>query len=171
MKKIVRLTERDLTRLVKRVISESEGELNNKFWMQIKKTLEGMGFKFESHNEKGEGLSMGGFQQWTYGDRNPFKDYQFGHLTKGNVFVKYPYTEVEGGPVETDKIRVHLDIPYDNGRFQDNTKLVQSLIKKYGNSMIHPKTTDDSDGSEYIMNVKDVNSVVGLVKDLSSLKR
>jgi hypothetical protein len=39
MKKIVRLTESDLVRIVKKVISESEGDTNNPNWVSIKQQL------------------------------------------------------------------------------------------------------------------------------------
>ena len=158
MRKIVRLTESDLVRLVRKVIlAETEGELESPYWLQIKKTLIPLGFKFKTYNEEG------GLQNYLYSGKNPFKDYQHGTLERGDIFIKYPYTEVEGGPIETDKIRVM----YDNTL---NPQIVKSMAQKYKNSII-PSGEGMPGDLDFVLKVKDVNSVISLVKDLLSIKK
>lgn len=157
MKKLVRLTESDLVRLVRKVIlTETEGELENPYWLQIKKSLVPLGFKFEVYNEEG------GLRNYLSSGKSPFKDYQHGTLEKGDIFIKYPYTEGENGPIETDKIRVMNEVPL-------NPQFVKSMYQKYKNSIIYGEAmTGDLD---FILKVKDVNSVISLVKDLLTVKK
>ena len=137
-------------------LNETEGELNNPNWSKIKSGLESVGFKFREYNEKGE------FMNYLYSGKNPFKDYQHGTLEKNGVEVKYPYTEVEGGPIESDKIRI-----YSNR--QGNPQLIQSLKQKYKNSIVYPQESLP-DYVNFILKVQDVNNVINLAKDLTSMK-
>jgi hypothetical protein len=156
MKKIVRLTESDLVRIVKRVITESEGELNSAYWQQIRKSLEPLGFKYTSYNEEG---SLRGY---LYSGKDPFKDYQHGMLEKGDITIHFPYKEVEGGEIDIDTVRIQLS---QGG----NKQFANSAFQKYKNSLVSPYY--ENQGSiDLGMKVKDVNSVVSLVKDFLSLK-
>ena len=166
MSKLFNITEEETNRILemhnsRRTIQETEGELKNQYWIQIRKILESMGFKFSEYNEKGGWLSLNGFNNYMYSGKNPMNDYQHGTLTKGNVSVMYPYTEVEGGSIEPEKIRV-----FKKG--EESPKVDNILFKKYYNSILYPQKNGEglSGSGNYVMKVNDVQSVVGLVKDL-----
>jgi hypothetical protein len=145
-------------------LNEAEGELNNPYWMKIKGSLESMGFKFSEHNEKGS------IHDYLYSGKNPFKNYQHGTLEKGNIIVMYPYTEVEGGPIYKDIIRVLLQFGYDR---PDISKIDSMIFTKYKNSILKPSTPEGGGLSyqgDYKLKVADVNSVLGVVNDLLKLK-
>jgi hypothetical protein len=104
MGKIVRLTESDLTRLVRRVITEQEGEQNQMKWGEIKKQFAKYNPKFRKFNQKGKLM---------YGT-NPFKTYSQEIMSLivpgvGDVEITYPYSETEGPDYDNNFVRVNVD--------------------------------------------------------------
>jgi hypothetical protein len=104
MGKIVRLTESDLTRLVRRVITEQEGEQNQMKWGEIKKQFVKYNPKFRKFNQKGKLM---------YGT-NPFKTYSQEIMSLivpgvGDVEITYPYSETEGPDYDNNFVRVNVD--------------------------------------------------------------
>lgn len=145
-------------------LNEAEDELTNPYWIKIKNTLEPLGFKFSEYNEKGD------TQNYLYSGKNPFKNYQHGRLEKGNINVVYPYTEVEGGPINKDIIRIFLQFGYER---PDMGKIDAMIFNKYKNSVVSPNIPEGSGFSgngDYKVKVANVNSVLGIVNDLSKLK-
>jgi len=59
MKKIMRLTESDLVRIVKRVINEQSGTSGHSTFYILKKEFEPSGFKFNKYNESLMDLANG----------------------------------------------------------------------------------------------------------------
>jgi hypothetical protein len=124
MAKIVRLTESDLTRLVKRVIVEQEGEKGQMKWSEIKKQFAKYNPKFRKFNQKGKLM---------YGT-NPFKTYSQEIMTLniprvGSVEIAYPYSETEGPAYDHNFVRVNIDQGSGKKVSLDFNSIVKSLKK------------------------------------------
>jgi hypothetical protein len=117
MAKIVRLTESDLTRLVKRVINEGNEDAQQKLWNQLVQLVQSLNPKKRTVNKKGS---------FFYGD-NPFKTYSSTILTfnsgKNNEFnLEWPARELEG--VSGDIDRVHLFYTLESHGIGGNNGLI-----------------------------------------------
>jgi hypothetical protein len=98
MKKIVRLTESDLTRLVKRIVLETNEEnkpkktdaTTNPYWKQLVPKLKALGFteKVERFNRKHGLINIGGYPDID------FTQSLMIHKPTG-VQVKYPYSTLD----------------------------------------------------------------------------
>jgi hypothetical protein len=166
MKKVIRLTESDLIRLVKKVINESENELNNPndgelknpYWNEIKNNLVPKGFKFSMNIEKGSVSPYDGVKKLIPAKKNQIINYQHGILEKNNVYVQYPYFTGKAGSSDVNKIGI---VP------SSEKKLTPSfhdyLIRKY------PVVKDMTyNRGPMVMRVNDVKSIIGLVDELSA---
>jgi len=132
-------------------LNEVEDELNNPYWLKIKNALVAKGYKFEQYDEKGS------IWDYMYSGKNPFKNYQHGRLKKGEIGINYPATEVEGGQLYRDMIRVY------KSDFDESKDII--VRKKYGNIM----NKDWSTSGGYFCYVKYVNEFLSLVNDLEKL--
>ena len=149
MKKVVRLTENDLVRIVKRVISETEGDTNNPNWVSIRQQLIKMGFELHSSTQKVSGVK----NLVPYGNTKN-KIYKREFLQKNNVVIQYPYFKTVGGPLDYDRVGI---VP---SREKELTPSYSNyLVRKYGLKYFENPIS---------MKVSDAQSIINLVGELSS---
>ncbi len=168
MKKVIRLKESDLIRLVKKVINEAEtksieGELNNPHFIRLKTELEKLGFKYKTYNEKGDIFG------YLYSGKNPFKNYQHSNLIRNNIDVQYPYVDAAGGPIDTDLIQIILP-NYEPNTPQHKQKI--QIGKKYAKVMENPfgaNLYDEEEEPWFIFKVANTNAILTVIKELIKL--
>ena len=149
MKKVIRLTESDLVRIVKRIITESEGDLNNPGWNKIKNEFMSKGFEYFTYTEK----RSGGITNLVTTGKNSMKNYQRCFIKNNdNLYIQYPYFKSQGGPLDYNKVGI---VPSDE---KDLTPAFHnSLVRKY--SLKYNELP-------MAMDVSNSNSVINLVNDL-----
>jgi hypothetical protein len=131
MKRIIRLTEKDLTRIVKRVIQEQStppgvnpalkpdfdtmkstgtdsDASNNKFWKELKPEIERLtGKKFTRKKQSAGGLFYGPVVKWeedSIGNQNPYASVKF--------WVQYPTSAIDAGSGNDGNfITIYIDDP------------------------------------------------------------
>lgn len=161
MKKIIRLTESDLVKLVNRVMNEQlikryPDKMNaetNKFWNQIKSALTPMGFKpFGGKLDNYSGINP------IVGDREKIETLKFSEGSY-DLKLKWPGGSVDSGQVDPKIVSIELysddNSPENNKKFKMlSNKLVQLSRKGPGlNQQITPVSSRD----DYNMTSFDVN--------------
>jgi hypothetical protein len=123
MKKIVRLTESDLTRLVKRIVLETNEEnkpkktdaTTNPYWKQLVPKLKALGFteKLERFNKKQPLINIGGY---------PDIDFTLSRMIhKSGVEVSYPFSMLDyTGDYYPDYIDIR-DAGYDPEKLKNKS--------------------------------------------------
>ena len=122
MSKIVKITESDLNRLIKQIITEQSDQQSQMKWDEVKKQFNKYNPKFRKFQQKGKLM---------YGT-NPFKTYSQEIMTLnitgvGEVEIVYPYSETEGPDYDNKFVRVKIGygpskkVPLDS----------QSIIKSF----------------------------------------
>jgi hypothetical protein len=150
MKKIVRLTESDLVRIVKKVISESEGDTNNPNWVSIKQQLIKRGFKLFKTTKKVSGVK----NLVSYGNIQD-KIYKREFLDKDNLVIQYPYFKTTEGPLDYSRVGIVLSRE-------------KVFTPTFINDLVNDFNIKDYDYKNAIpMKVSDVNSIINLVGRLS----
>lgn len=152
MKKVVRLTESDLVRIVKQVISETEGDTNNPNWVSIRQQLIKMGFKLFKTTKKVSGVK----NLVSYGNiQNKIYNREF--LQKDNLVIQYPYfkTTTTEGPLDYNRVGI---VP--SGEKVFTPTFINTLVNDF-------KIKDYDYKNAIPMKVSDVNSIINLVERLS----
>ena len=166
MKKIIRLTESDLLRIVKRIISEQEAQGTTE--QDLIKILESNGFK--SNDVSGQGKVDLSLADWYYGKKDEllscYKTKKDGNIFFGRrtirvrnpkYFSKYGINEVGDVAMRTYKFKFPLDgdgkINYDNA------------IKEYITELIPKKELEKPDENVLNQYIKDIQTNIVTPKD------
>lgn len=179
MKKIIRLTESDLVKLVNRVMNEQlikryPDKMNaetNKFWNQIKSALTPMGFKpFGGKLDHYSGINP------IVGDREIIEKLK---LSKGiyNLSLNWPGGYVDSGEIYPEIVTIGF-----NGGFPDNNPAPTPEFKKLTSKLIElakkgpgistkiydPRISDDSMVVSFEVNFQPQN-IINMIKQFVPL--